>query len=166
MKSSQPLIHWLKKVLVLAIVLGMIGWVRPVSVSATTEFNERIVFTDDFDACTGERVTIDGVQHIVGRFTRDANGKLHFGFNRNTKGTGIGQESGDSYILADTVHRTSLEVVPGEPHVFTEGYQAMLKRHGEEVSGDDSVIHFLSRITVSANGDVTASIEIQNFECQ
>lgn len=165
MNSSQSFIHWVGKVLIL-VVFSLIGWVRPVSVSAATEFNEKIVFTDDFDACSGERVTVDGVQHIVGRFTKDANGKLHFGFSRNTKGTGVGQESGDTYILADTVHRTSLEIVPGEPRVFTEGYHAILKRHGEKVSDDDSVIHFLSRITVTANGDVTSELEIQNVECR
>jgi hypothetical protein len=57
-----------------------------------------ISFTDDFDSCSGERITVDGIQHIVGRFTHDGSGKLHFGFSRNTSGKGIGQVTGDTYL--------------------------------------------------------------------
>jgi len=166
MKSSLSSVRWQRKLLVLVAVLGWIGWTPPASVSAATEYNQRISFTDDFDGCLGERITVDGIQHIVGRFIRDASGKLHFGFSRNTSGIGIGQVTGDTYILRDTVSRTSLEILPGEPRLLTEGYQSILMHLGEESSGDDAVIHFLSRITISANGDVTTEIEIQNVECR
>jgi hypothetical protein len=166
MKSSQSLVRWLRKVWVLVAVLGLIGWIQPATVSAATEFNEQISFTDDFDGCLGERITVDGIQHIVGRFTRDASGKLHFGFSRNTRGKGIGQETGDTYLLMDTVSRTSMEITPGEPRVFAEGYRSILMHHGEERPNDDTVIHFLSRLTVNANGEVTTAIEIQSVECR
>lgn len=156
----------LQKLLVMTAIFALIGELYPASVSAATEYNERISFTDDFDSCLGERVTVDGIQHIVGRFTRDAKGTLHFGFSRNTSGKGIGQVTGDKYILQDTVARTSLEVLPGEPRVLTEGYESVLIHNGEEPSNDDTVIHFLSKVTVSANGDVTTEIEIQNVECR
>jgi hypothetical protein len=147
-------------------VLVLTGWAYPSGVIAATEYNEKISFTDDFDGCLGERITVDGIQHIVGRFTRDASGNLHFGFSRNTKGTGIGQTTGDAYLLLDTVSRTSLEITPGEPQVFTEAYRSILMHHGEELEDDDTVIHFLSRVTVNANGDVTAEIEIQSVTCR
>src|SRR5215211_319782 len=166
MKLSQLLVRWLRKFLVLMAVLGLMGWAYPTSVGAETEYNENIIFTDDFDGCLGERITVDGIQHIVGRFTRDANGKLHFGFSRNTRGKGIGQETGDTYLLMDTVSRTSLEITPSEPRVFTEGYRSILMHHGEELPNDDTIIHFLSRLTVNANGEVTAAIEIQSVECR
>jgi hypothetical protein len=166
MKSSQSLVRWLRKVWVLVAVLGLIGWIQPASVSASTEYNEQISFTDDFDGCLGERITVDGIQHIVGRFTRDGSGKLHFGFSRNTRGKGIGQTTGDTYLLQDTVSRTSLEIVPGEPRVYTEGYRSILMHHGEELPDDDTIIHFLSKVTVTANGDVTTEVEIQNVECR
>ena len=156
----------LQKFLVLVTVLSLLGWASPGSVSAATEYNEQISFTDDFDGCLGERITVEGIQHIVGRFTRDSRGKLHFGFTRNTRGKGIGQLTGDMYLLLDTVSRSSLEIVPGEPRVFTEGYRSILMHHGEDSSHDDTVIHFLSKVTVSANGDVTAAIEIQRVECR
>jgi hypothetical protein len=166
MKLSQLLFRWLRKFLVLVAVLGLMGWAYPTSVGAAIEYNEQISFTDDFDGCLGERITVDGIQHIVGRFTRDANGKLHFGFSRNTRGTGIGQVTGDTYILMDTVSRASLEITPGEPRVFTEGYRSILMHHGEELPNDDTIIHFLSRLTVDANGEVTVAIEIQSVECR
>jgi hypothetical protein len=166
MKVSQSFLRRAWKLVVLAALLVFLGWVHPASVSAGTEYNQWIPFTDDFDGCSGERITVDGVQHIVGRFTRDSNGKLHFGFTRNTIGKGIGQVSGASYIMTDSVTRSSLEISPGEPLVFMEGYRTILSRRGEEVSGDDTIIHFLSKITVTANGEVSAEIAIQSVECR
>jgi hypothetical protein len=139
---------------------------RPASVIAAVEYNEMVPLHDDFDGCSGERILIDGVQHIVGRFTQDSDGKLHFGFTRNTKGTGIGQISGDTYILTDAVVRSIVEAIPGEPHVFTQQFQSLLIRQGEESSGDDAVIHFLTKIMINANGEMTVSIDIQNVECR
>ena len=165
MKSRQSWKGFLRmfSMLFLALVYSA-GTITPVS--AALEYNEKIPFTDDFDSCTGERVSIDGIQHIIGRFTKDAAGRLHFGFTRNTYGAGTGQFSGENYILNDAVTRTSFEIVPGEPRVFTEQYQARLIRQGEAVSGDDTLIHFQFKIMVDANGNVTTSVEIQNVECQ
>jgi len=88
MKSSKLWLTRLRSAIALLLTLGFYGW-TPTLVSASLEYNEKISFIDDFDACSGERVSIDGIQHIVGRLTKDATGKFHFGFTRNTKGTGI-----------------------------------------------------------------------------
>jgi len=165
MKSSKFLFKRLRSALALVLTLGFYGW-TPVPANAAVEYNERISFVDDFDACSGERVSIDGVQHIVGRFTQDGKGRLHFGFTRNTNGTGIGQVSGDKYILTDAVARSSLETGPGQPQVFLEQYHSRFIRNGEAFSDDDTLIHFLSKITVNANGDVTTTVEIQRVECK
>ena len=157
--------RWSRSVLVLAVMLGFYGW-TPTPVNAAVEYNEKISFVDDFDACSGERVSIDGVQHIVGRFTKDATGKFHFGFTRNTKGTGIGQISGDQYILTDAVGRTDVEFLPGQPQILIEEYHSVFIHKGEAFSNDDTIIHFLSKLTVNSNGKVTTGIEIQNVECR
>lgn len=138
----------------------------PVSASAAVEYNQKISFVDDFDACSGERVSIEGVQHIVGRFTTDARGKLHFGFSRNTVGSGIGMVSGARYILTDAVARSDFEIVSGQPQVLVQEYHSRFIRLGESTPDDDTIIHFLSKITVNANGDVATSIEVQNVECK
>jgi hypothetical protein len=150
---------------VLLVALTLAGMARPTLVNAAVEYDERIRFQDDFDGCSGERILIDGTQHIVGRVTQDATERLHFGFTRNTRGTGIGYTSGDQYVLTDTVARSSVEVVPGEVQVFTEQYHERLIRRGEATTGDDTLIHFLTKITLNANGDMTASVEIQSVTC-
>jgi hypothetical protein len=130
------------------------------------EYNEKIPFIDDFDACSGERVSIDGIQHIVGHITKDTHGKFHYVFTRNTKGTGIGQVSGDEYILTDAVVQIDFEIVTGQPQIYSQEYHSVFIHKGESFSNDDTIIHFLSKLTVNANGEVTTTIEVQSVECQ
>jgi hypothetical protein len=150
---------------VFLVALTLAAMARPTLVNAGMEYNERIRFQDDFDACSGERILVDGTQHIVGRVTEDATGRLHFGSTRNTYGTGIGYISGDHYVLTDTVSRSSVEVVTVGAQTYTERYHARLIRRGEATTGDDTLVQFLSKITLNANGDVTASVEIQSVTC-
>jgi hypothetical protein len=164
-KLSKLWPDWLRSAMVLVLTLGFYGW-TPIPASAAVEYNERISFIDDFDACSGERVSIDGIQHIVGRVTKDAMGKFHFGFTRNTKGTGVGQISGDEYILTDTVGQLDFEFVPSQPRILAQEYQSVFIHKGEAFSNDDTIIHFLSKLTVNANGEITTAIEIQNVECR
>jgi hypothetical protein len=150
---------------IMLMMLGFSIW-SPIPASAAVEYNQRISFVDDFDACSGERVSITGVQHIVGRLTSDASGKLHFGFSRNTLGTGFGMVSGEKYILTDAVARSGFEIVSGQPQTLLEEYHSRFIRRGETSRQDDTIIHFLSKITINANGEMTTSIEIQDVECQ
>ena len=163
--KTQRWHHRLVWLTVLLMALTLASLVRPTLVNAALEYNDTIRFQDDFDACSGERILVDGTQHIVGRVTEDATGRLHFGFTRNTQGTGIGYTSGDHYVYIDTVTRTSIEVLPNTVQVFTEQYHARLIRRGETTPGDDTLVHFLTKITLNANGTVTASVEIQDVTC-
>jgi hypothetical protein len=165
MNLSKFWSSWSRSVLVLAVTLGFYGW-TPVPVSAAVEYNEKIPFIDDFDACSGERVSIDGIQHIVGHITKDTHGKFHYVFTRNTKGTGIGQVSGDEYILTDAVVQIDFEIVTGQPQIYSQEYHSVFIHKGESFSNDDTIIHFLSKLTVNANGEVTTTIEVQSVECQ
>ena len=165
MKLSNFWFSWLRSAMVLVLTLGFYGW-TPIPVNAAVEYNEKISFVDDFDACSGERVSIDGVQHIVGRFTKDAAGKFHYGFTRNTKGTGIGQISGDQYILTDAVGQVDFEFVPGQPRILIQEYHSVFIHKGEAFSNDDTIIHFLSKLIIDANGQVTTAVEIQSVECR
>lgn len=133
---------------------------------AALEYNLRVPLSDEFDTCAGERVLINGVQHIVGRFTTDAAGRQHFGFTRNTYGIGTGQTSGAPYRLIDSVSRSSLEVPTTGVITYSEGYQSRLLRQGEGAPNDDTMLHFLAHITINANGEVTAAVEIQDVVCR
>ena len=165
MKLSIFSFRWLRSAMILMLALGFYGW-TPVPVNAAVEYNEKIPFTDDFDACSGERVSITGVQHVVGRFTKDAAGKFHYGFTRNTKGTGMGQISGDKYILTDAVGQIDFEFVPGQPRILTQEYHSVFIHKGEAFSNDDTIIHFLSKLIIDANSQLTTEVEIQSVECR
>lgn len=134
--------------------------------NAATEFNERVVLDDDFDGCSGERIRVQGIQHIVGRVTSDSAGRLHFGFTRNTHGKGIGQSSGDIYIFTDSVSMISFDAAPGEFKTFTQQYQTQLIRRGEGAPRDDAIVHMLTHITLTPAGNMTASVELLRVECR
>ena len=164
--KTQRWHHRLVWLTVLLMALTLASLVRPTLVNAALEYNDTIRFQDDFDACSGERILVDGTQHIVGRVTEDATGRLHFGSTRNTYGTGIGYTSGDHYVLTDTVSRSSVEVVTVGAQTYTERYHTRLIRRGETTPGDDTLVQFLTKITLNANGTVTASVEIQDVTCR
>ena len=138
---------------------------RPLFASAAVEYNQQIHFVDDFDSCSGERVLIRGVQHIVGRTTTDGTGRTRFVFTRNLHGTGQGYDSGTEYLLIDTVYQSSVEIQPGQAQFIMQEYHSRLIQRGESVSGDDTLIHFLTRITLDVNGDIITSVEIQDVSC-
>ena len=57
---------------VFVMALTFVALARPTLVSAAVQYNQRIQFQDDFDSCLGERILVDGTQHIVGRVLEDA----------------------------------------------------------------------------------------------
>jgi hypothetical protein len=166
MKSKDYGSRWMKGLFAMTMALALISWKHPTPVNAALEFNQWIPFTDDFDSCSGERVTFNGIQHILGRSVVDANGKPHYGFTRETHGTGFGQSSGDAYLLIDTVSRSEVDAQPGEPQTFMEQYHSVLLHKGETLPQDDTIIHFLTKLTVAPDGKLTASVTIQSVECQ
>lgn len=148
------------------LLFAMLFSLAPRPVSAATEYNETISFTDEFTGCSGELVLVSGEQRILGRVTKDGLGRWHFGFTRHMHGTGIGQVSGDAYLLSDAVARSSLEFTSGEVKVYTEQYSARLLHRGEDAWEDDAFVHFVSKITITPEGNVTSLVEIQNAECR
>lgn len=158
-----------RRLLGIALLIGALllaGVARTSTANAGMEFNERVILDDDFDGCSGERIRVQGIQHIVGSLTTDSAGRQHFSFTRNTQGKGIGQISGGIYIFTDSVSRTSFESAPGEFKTFTQQYQTQLIRRGEGASPDDAILHMLTHITLSPEGIVTAMVELLRVECR
>jgi hypothetical protein len=138
-----------------------------VPAAAAVEYNLWIPFTDDFDSCAGERVVVTGTQHILGTTTDDGSGHVHFSFTRHTQGTGVGTVSGADYLLIDSVAKVDLiGTDDGEQLVFTQMSQALFIRKGESAPNDDSIVHMLTHITMTPNGEVRASVEITSAECR
>lgn len=156
----------IKTLSALALALILACATRPLFVNAAVDYNQKINFVDDFDSCSGERVLISGVQHIVGRTTTDGTERTRFVFTRNLHGAGQGYDSGTEYLLIDTVYQSSVEFTPGQAQFIMQEYHARLIQRGESVSGDDTLIHFLTKIYLDANGNLVTSIEIQGVSCQ
>ena len=136
------------------------------SPAAAVEYNLWIPFVDDFDSCTGERVEVTGTQHIIGRSHEDGAGHLHFSFTRHTQGTGTGSISEADYVLIDSVSRSELDGIAVDGTVvFVERFTALFIRQGEDVPSDDNLANFITRYTITPNGDVTASVEIADVIC-
>ncbi len=148
-----------------ATVLMLAVFAPQAGASSAVEYNLQVAFTDEFDACAGERVLVSGVQHIVGRSVEDSDGKLHVGFTRHTQGTGVGELSGEEYLLIDSVARAELVGgTAGGATTFTQGYHSVFIRKGEGVPGDDLVVHMITHYTY--NGELTADIEIMEADCR
>jgi len=50
--------------------------------------------------------------------------------------------------------------------IRNQKYYSVFIHKGEAFSNDDTIVHFLSRLIINANGEVTTTTEIQNVECQ
>ena len=166
MKHLRSLFGLLRSTMTVLVIVTLFSSFQHITVSAATEYNETIPFIDDYDGCSGERVTVTGIQHVAGHVTKDARGRFHYVFTRNTKGTGIGQSTGDRYLMTDTVAQLNLYVLPGGTQTLSQVYNTVLIHQGETTPGDDTIIHFLSKITIAANGDVTTALEVQNVDCR
>ncbi len=71
-----------------------------------------------------------------------------------------------STLLTDAVSQMDFEFVPGQPRILTQEYHSVFIHKGEAFSNDDTIIHFLSKLIINSNGEVTTTTEIQNVECQ
>lgn len=137
------------------------------SASATTEYNLWLPLADDVDSRSGETVTVSGTQHIINRVTEDAEGQLHISFTRHTQGTGTGAVSGADYLIVDSVIRSEVTVNAQDGEAsLTEGEQLLLIRTGESISGDDTILHLITRWTITADGTMTADVLIDVVECR
>jgi hypothetical protein len=137
------------------------------SATAAIEYNQRLPLNDDFDSCTGEVVAVTGEQHIVGRITVDGAGQQHFGFHRNSHGTGVGDDSGAIYVLQDTVAKVDLiGTSEGGATVFVQFSELVMIRQGETAPDDDTHILMLSRYTITPDNTLTGSTEIVSVTCR
>jgi hypothetical protein len=117
------------------------------------------------DAC-GEPVLVTGTQHVIERITEDGTGRLHISFTRHTQGTGIGTESGEEYLLIDSVVRSQHIISnDGETTVLTEGVQTLFIHKGESAN-DDLIVHLVTETTITPDGETTTVVRIKSVECR
>ncbi len=58
------------------------------------------------------------------------------------------------------------DVTSGEETTFTQQYSTRLIQKGEQESNDDLIVHFVERITVTAEGEVLSDVKGERVECK
>jgi hypothetical protein len=146
----------------LALALGA----KPTQAQAETDhFNDRVpvegVF---FNECTGEFVTFEGTQHIVGHSTEDASGGAHFWIRLHSQVQGV-STSGAKYVArGNTSFHDNISSESAANFTFMETIQFI--RQGSETAEDDFQSKFLFHVTVNANGELTSEVEQVDVECK
>ena len=96
--------------------------------------------TSILNTCTNELVDINGLQTITSNFKFDNAGGLHINFGIVSKGAGVGQVTTTNYPFS-------------ENDLFN-------------VQATSGAGEFTIRMTITANGDVTSSIDSTTTNCR
>jgi hypothetical protein len=112
--------------------------------------------------CTGEDIHVVGDAKIVNHAVRDASGGGHFRVMSNLKGvSATGLTSGISYRVVESSSTVFLE--GPLPMVTTlVGTLSFISQGGT----DNFVGHSMTHVTINANGELTAFVEIKSKECR
>ena len=105
--------------------------------------------------------------HIISRTVFDEEtGTQHFVWHVNWQGvTGVGLTTGSEYRAINSYNNPhNIELVPGSGGSDTAIESTNLISQGN--SAPDLLVHALFRVTVNADGEVTAEIQDVSAECR
>ncbi|PYQ82885.1 MAG: hypothetical protein DMG03_15975 [Acidobacteria bacterium] len=126
------------------------------STTTTVPFSTSILNT-----CTNELVDMNGLQTITSNFKFDNAGGLHINFGIVSKGAGVGQVTATNYPFSEN-DLFNVQATSGAGE-FTIRIKMRMKGPGSIDNWD--MIQML-RMTVTANGDVTSSIDSTTTNCR
>ena len=130
------------------------GWLAASSAAATSRtMSLHFIRSNE---CTGEDVEITGTIHFVSKTQRDGGIVGHFNY-QNVRG--IGLTSGTEYRVSAVDHVHLSPPFPSSVH-SVRSFRMIAPG-----SGDNLLVHALMHITVTANGDVSGSIERLSNRC-
>ena len=138
-----------------AAVLALPAAASAQSVTTSTSFS-----TSVYNSCTGENVTISGVQTNTMITNVDNAGGTHLSFAMVTKGTGVGAATGINYPYQEN-DLFKLDAGPGA--TSTVKVKNRLKGPG---SIDNWDMTFHVHITINANGVPTSVIDTFETTCK
>lgn len=121
---------------------------QPVSVAKPNPSFQPFAFS--VDNCV-ETVDVAGTFHAVIQFFVGPNGKEHFRFHINAKGTGLGRTTGARYQWNDRLFDIT-NVVPSGRGTFTLNDRTRLIGQGAAVN---TVVATQIKVTVNGQGNVT-----------
>ena len=126
------------------------------STTTTVPFSTSILNT-----CTNELVDMNGLQTITSNFKFDNAGGLHINFGIVSKGAGVGQVTATNYPFSEN-DLFNVQATSGSGE-FTIRIKMRMKGPGSIDNWD--MIQML-RMTVTANGDITSSIDSTTTNCR
>ena len=133
------------------------------SASQTTLALNITVFVPCAFGGAGDTVTLSGDLHYRFHMTSDGNGGIHTEMHINPQGVvGVGS-SGDTYRGTGVTRTHVNAAVDGFPRTFTFVNNFRIIGQG---SGNNLMVHQVTHLTVNANGDLTASVETTDIDCQ
>jgi hypothetical protein len=130
-----------------------------VAVGQTSVVVDDTVFSD----CAGEDIHFTGEYHVEIHTVTDGKGGLHGQVTANDHNlTGVGMTSGTKYRrVGTTVDRFNVSGPPPLVETFTNSFNLI-----GQGSKNNTILIETFHVTVSANGDVTASVDKARIECK
>jgi hypothetical protein len=112
--------------------------------------------------CNGNPTMFTARSHFLVTQTEDAAGGLHFHFHGDFHGTAIDVVTGDEFIDHEAFN-TRFNTREGEPFTETVNDNFHLIAPGQSAGVN---YHFVSHMTVNANGDATVDFQMLNVTCE
>jgi hypothetical protein len=124
----------------------------------TFELHQTLNFIAE-NTCNGEFVAVTADRDLEIKLTLDANGRTHGHQHINLHGTGVGLTTGASYIIKQVSH-ASFNFVGASTEILTQSIS---------VNGKGSTpgfnIHEVQKLTINANGEITAEVSHVRADC-
>jgi hypothetical protein len=162
--------RWLRTAQIGAVWLGCTtAWLpraAPVAAAETETTNTRIpIVVDEFVPCAnagaGELVTLSGTLHVLQHTTIDEAGGVHVTLHVQPAGvSGTGQTTGDRY-RGTGVTQQQFNTVGASTQTLLNNFRII-----GEGPRNNLLVHHTFHVTVNANGEVTATVDNFNLECQ
>ena len=112
--------------------------------------------------CTGEEISYSGTVHLLVREVDDASGNHHMVSHSTIQATGTGLTSGRTYRFVNATNEVGISRFEDGNTGGIVGHATLVARGG----GDNVVMRFLMRLTQNANGEWTASPQMDEIDCR
>lgn len=145
----------------IGILCAVVVCALPKAASAQSSTTTVPFSTSILNTCTNELVDINGLQTITSNFKFDNAGGLHINFGIVSKGAGVGQVTTTNYPFSEN-DLFNVQATSGAGE-FTIRIKMRMKGPGSIDNWD--MIQML-RMTITANGDVTSSIDSTTTNCR
>ena len=143
----------------------LVACLLPLSyVMAQDDSNTRVPFEyDHFSSCAGEENHLSGELHARVHTITDGKGGYHLQLHLNHQGaSGIGVTSGSQYRVSGAQHFSSNVFPSGE--TWSNTYVSLWRLVGTGKASSET-LHLVFKVTVNANGGLTALVDHSNYTC-